>query len=560
MSTPNQPSSGTEQLSGVLDDSGVPGQQDPYFELASTRARTVRLVISIPVLTMLIVLSAGAVLYIHLMSVSEHGSFTNETRLILERSAMTVLLLSALISLFSGVVGYILALQIVRPIRQLTERMEAIAAGDFSHRLETIRLGEFGPLGNTFNRMVDQLNDLFHERDRQIRESFSGAHLIIESSGIILHADSASQRIFGLSSNELIGRNLLEVDAQIPAIERNPRFLDILADLVSAAAAGKTSARSIPIRAVPPHPMQRFHASCTSLESGTSANRRMLLEVRDITGMPSFYEQMQRADRLAAVGTLATGIAHEIRNPLASIRGMIQLLHEERPDESAEGENSSRDYLKRVISEVDRLDKLISGVMTFANTDDSPAEPVQLNQMLIEVEESARLHVGEAAIKAGVQWELDEAMPEAILQAGKLRQAFLNLVVNAYQHCAEMGNGPIRIETVFLSVNPQRPVIVCVSNPGQAIEEQTRERLIEPFYTTKPDGTGLGLPIAYQIIHSNGGILELECEDGEIQFWVRLPKDMSARVSSRLIPRLETPLPRHRRATGSDNSERDDAV
>jgi signal transduction histidine kinase len=114
--------------------------------------------------------------------------------------------------------------------------------------------------------------------------------------------------------------------------------------------------------------------------------------------MAGFYEQIQRADRLAAVGTLATGIAHEIRNPLASIRGMVQLLAEAGP----EGVGSSTEYTTRILREVDRLEKLISGIMDFANKEGSPPEEVDINALLTEVVESARLNGGGAHLGAGL--------------------------------------------------------------------------------------------------------------------------------------------------------------
>jgi nitrogen-specific signal transduction histidine kinase len=277
------------------------------------------------------------------------------------------------------------------------------------------------------------------------------------------------------------------------------------------------------------------------MEGKEEGEPRLLLEVRDISGMAGFYEQIQRADRLAAVGTLATGIAHEIRNPLASIRGMVQLLSEAgEPDESSD----TGEYSKRILKEIDRLEKLIDSIMTFASSDDTPPESLNLNELLREVEMTARMRAGDKAEQIEVVWELDDSMPKAKLQTEKLRQAFLNLLVNAYQHCAKTGLSPIRIETVYLSVNSLRPIIVCISNPGEPIEEESRERLLEPFYTTKAEGTGLGLPIAYQMFLSNDGVMELECEDGEIQFWVRLPREAATGRASRLMPRLETPMPK----------------
>jgi nitrogen-specific signal transduction histidine kinase len=413
--------------------------------------------------------------------------------------------------------------------------MDAIAAGDFTTKLAPISLGEFGQLGSSFNHMVQQLNQLFEERDRQLRESFSGAHILLDTTGLVLQADHAARRIIGEDATDMVGLNILDATLTVALFRANPRLRDALQELVAEALSGHPAARSVLVR----HPeggASRYLVTTLKLEGRSPQEDQVLLEVRDITGMAGFYEQIQRADRLAAVGTLATGIAHEIRNPLASIRGMVQLLAEAGP----EGVGSSTEYTTRILREVDRLEKLISGIMDFANKEGSPPEEVDINALLTEVVESARLHVGGPAMEVALIWELDSSLPKAILQAERIRQALLNLMVNAFQHCvSKVPKGPIRIQTIHLAVNQQRPIIICLSNPAEALDEIARERIFEPFYTTKPEGTGLGLPIAYQTVASNGGILEVECEGGEIQFWVRLPTESPrSKTASRILPRI----------------------
>src|SRR5690606_26099962 len=108
----------------------------------------------------------------------------------------------------------------------------------------------------------------------------------------------------------------------------------------------------------------------TQLQPADNDSPAFLIDVRDLTGMRKFHEQMQRADRLAALGTLATGIAHEIRNPLAAMKAMTQLLNEDAANAPEGG--LTREYLPRVISEIDRLDRLVRSIMDFANTERAP--------------------------------------------------------------------------------------------------------------------------------------------------------------------------------------------
>lgn len=510
-----------------------------FPELDRARTRSVRLIISIPVLTLLIVLGSSTVLYVYLMDFAEAPSLSTAAKETIERAALTVLLISTFISALSGVVGYLFARQIVKPIKDVVKTMDALAEGDFSTKLKPIQLGEFGQLGMTFNRMVDQLNKLFEERDRQLRESFGGAHMVLDQKGTVTQVDQSAARLFGRDASELMGTNLLGAESEVPLLRRNPLLLRALRELIEESRSGHTANRSVTIRDEQGNAAARYLVTTLCLEGDHGTAPRFLLEVRDITGIAGFYEQMQRADRLAAIGTLATGIAHEIRNPLASIRGMVQLLAEsstEGPDGLPEVVQA--EYHTRIQKEVDRLEKLVAGIMDFSQAAETPLEEVDIGIMLREVIHSAELQAGEGADKVGVEWDLDIQLPQARLQAERLRQALHNLAINAFQHCLAHAVGPIRVQTLFLPVNNQRPIIICIANPGEAIEEPMRERLFEPFFTTKPEGTGLGLPIAYQTISANGGILELECEDGEIQFWIRLPIEVvTHRSDSKIVPK-----------------------
>jgi signal transduction histidine kinase len=264
--------------------------------------------------------------------------------------------------------------------------------------------------------------------------------------------------------------------------------------------------------------------------------------MRDVSGIYNFYEQIQRADRLAAIGTLATGIAHEIRNPLASIRGMVQLMAET----AAENPETDRHpgYHARILREVDRLEKLITDIMDFAHAGDSAPEEVNLNQLLFEACEAARYKLGEVRACVDLRLCLDEDLPTTILMADRVRQAILNLVLNAFEHAASIGRGPVRVTSQVDTADTNRPILLTIANPGEPLDDITRERIFEPFYTSKPEGTGLGVPIAYQTILANRGTLELQCEEGEIRFLVRFPRDMQgSRSASRIVPRFHTPPP-----------------
>ncbi|MCC7391622.1 HAMP domain-containing protein [Candidatus Sumerlaeota bacterium] len=504
---------------------------DPQSDLDKAHSRSVRLVISIPVITLLAALGPATVMYVFQLNFAAGKALSQIQHDSYEQAVVGTLMISIVFSIICGLVGFILARQIVSPIKDVVKTMQSLAEGDFSTKLKPIQLGEFGQLGMTFNRMVDQLNTLFAERDRQLRESFGGAHLVLDRDGVVVQADQSTNRVLGVNPADLTGQNLLDGSAKVPLLHTNPMLLRALRELTEESREGRTASRSLLLRNEGVSAV-RYLISALYLEGQAGAEPRYLVEVRDITGIAGFYEQMQRADRLAAVGSLATGIAHEIRNPLASIRGMVQLLDESCNDqENPMPEGVQSDYHRRIQREVDRLEKLVAGIMNFAHAVETPLEDVDIGALLRDVMHSAQLQAGEGAEEVEVEWELDPQMPRALLQAERLRQALHNLAINAYQQCIEKKCSPIRVQTMYLAVNHQRPIIICIANPGEPIEEAMRERLFEPFFTTKSEGTGLGLPIAYQTIRANGGMLEMECEDDEIQFWIRLPLEASVQRS-----------------------------
>lgn len=506
-------------------------------EIAAARKRTVRLIVSIPALLALIQMAGGVFIRNELLTISRTSGALAPVRQGLEFSADFVLGMSGVCAALAAAVGLVLAWSIVRPLRSIELRMLDIARGDLTALSTLPQLGELGFMGRTFNQMVGQLHRVFEERDRLLRQASSRARIQIDETGQVRSAEQSVRRLLNLDPAELIGVNLLKEPGAPEQPGSTLAFLRReVRGLIEESRAGILSEHQIEIEREE-EPMILL-LSIAPVLVGESTSPQFLLEVRDITGMVSFHQQMQRTDRLAAVGTLATGIAHEIRNPLASIKGMVQLMAESARMQSGGATEEESEFHERVIKEVVRLEGLVSAIMDFAQGEDVPPEPTDVNALLCEAVEASRQAVETEAI-IEVAYELDETLPLANMQAHRLQQAFLNLTRNAFQALAENG-GRIRIHSLHLPVNEERPIILCIANTGEPIAPEQRERIFEPFFTTKAEGTGLGLPIAYQAVAANGGMLELECEGGEIQFWVRLPLDVtrSTQFKSRTVRKL----------------------
>jgi signal transduction histidine kinase len=215
--------------------------------------------------------------------------------------------------------------------------------------------------------------------------------------------------------------------------------------------------------------------------------------------------RMYRADRLATLGQLAAGAAHEIRNPLTSIRSTIQYLRKELQDEN------TQTLVNDLIEEVDRINGIIEGLLSFARPSEPQWEKCDLRQLL---EQTVSL-VSTTAMKRNVAITLDFLAPEQILKAdpSQLKQVFLNIIMNAIQ--AMEGGGTLIISTDLKQSGdydgiPRTAFRILFRDTGKGIPQSDIEHVYDPFFTTKRDGTGLGLSISYGIIRQHGGEIELE--------------------------------------------------
>jgi signal transduction histidine kinase len=222
-------------------------------------------------------------------------------------------------------------------------------------------------------------------------------------------------------------------------------------------------------------------------------------------------EQLRRADRLSALGELSAGMAHEIRNPLGSIKGAVEILKDDyTPDES------KYEFVQILIKETDRLNQIVQEFLGFARPKNPEFEFVDLNEALVSV----LTLVQQEARKAGVTIEkkLDPAIGKRSLDAGLLKQAFLNLILNGIQ--AMPAGGLMTVESSLRN----GAVEVRIADTGTGISLENRKKLFSPFFTTKKNGTGLGLAITYRIIQNHRGTIDVASEPGRgTTFTVKIP-------------------------------------
>lgn len=229
-----------------------------------------------------------------------------------------------------------------------------------------------------------------------------------------------------------------------------------------------------------------------------------IVTFHDLTRVRRLEFAMRQSEKMAAVGQLAAGIAHEIRNPLASMSGSIQLL-----DAGVSNEQSEEKKLMRIVMrEIDRLNGLITEFLDFVRPDIIKDDPVDLNVVLRDVLDMAKMNKTlRAEVRQVAELKSTKMIPG---HRDKLKQAFLNIVMNAYQAMTEAAEPVIEVRTE----DRENSVVVTIKDHGSGIDEVGLRRIFEPFHTTKPKGTGLGLAVTHKIIENHSGHIYVESAKG----------------------------------------------
>jgi PAS domain S-box-containing protein len=228
--------------------------------------------------------------------------------------------------------------------------------------------------------------------------------------------------------------------------------------------------------------------------------------VRDIEQRRQIEEQIAQADKLASIGQLSAGIAHEINNPLGVILGYTQLLIRH---EAADTEKYND--LKTIEKHVRNCKSIVEDLLNFARSSKPKEDVVRMDKALDDVIHFIQQHAGLDNIEVKRQYL--PSVPEMVLDEKKIKQVFMNLLMNAKHAIGEKGT--LTISTDFNPVEGQ--VIVRVADTGHGIEERNLARIFDPFFTTKPtgEGTGLGLSVSYGIIKNHGGDILVESKVGQ---------------------------------------------
>lgn len=365
-------------------------------------------------------------------------------------------------------------------------------------------------------RLVAQVVQM-KQYNESILLSLTNGLAAVDTAGRVTTLNPAGMSILNLTLPDILGRPFSDIPHLSP-------FADVLSEVIRSGGAK----RNIEIEITVEDKKQILGISTSAIQADDERVIGALGVFTDLTPIKVLEKQVRRSDRLAVVGQLAAGAAHEIRNPLSAIRGTIQLLN--RKLAKIPEPDVFLTKTKSILEEVDRINRIVAGMMDLSKEGRLTLERVSINKILRDVGYIVEGNYKEAGV--GLELNLDDTIPEVAVDSSEMKQVFLNLYQNALQAMA--ANGKLTVTSVAIpDADGRSTVEVRVADSGCGIDAKHLEKIFAPFFTTKTDGTGLGLSIVHRIVEEHKGRIRAESEIGKgTTFIVQLPPaDSSAQGS-----------------------------
>ncbi|MFP4055854.1 MAG: two-component system sensor histidine kinase NtrB [Candidatus Brocadiia bacterium] len=349
------------------------------------------------------------------------------------------------------------------------------------------------------NRKVEELNSLTNYLN-EILAGMDNGLVAVDAEGRVTSANRAAERILGLPAGQLLGQPYQRVHH---SADGSP---SPLADTLARGRATSGFEREVVCAS---GRRLRLSSTFAPIRDSRGALIGAVEIFADRTEFRELQKRLDRADKLAALGHMASQLAHEIRNPLNGIEGFASLLVRD-----LEAGSKLRQFARKIQAGARSLNRTVTHMLEFSQPCALEVRPISARAVLEEalsfVEEECR-HQG----LRGVAFRRDFS-PRAdrlVADPDQLRQAAMNLLLNAVQALGE-GGGEVRLATRACGQPPDR-VQIRIQDTGPGIPDEVRSKIFDPFFTTKSTGSGLGLAIVRRIARLHGGSLELDSEDGQ---------------------------------------------
>ena len=366
--------------------------------------------------------------------------------------------------------------------------------------------------GNELHSAQTELKQLQLDTDNILNNMSSGV-IVVDSDACLVKVNPTAEFILDVDSHDVLGLKIeAAFESRVPQLAGELRQALLSNDrrLRHEVEVQREGRRALPLG-----------LSTSQLLDENGDSRGVIAVFQDLTEVREMEARVRKADRLAAIGELSAGIAHEIRNPLASISGSIEMLAN---DLKLDGENAR--LMELITKESDRLDRIISDFLEFARLRQPSKNEMRLTECLEDV---IVLLQNNPAVTKKLQPHLSAKARDVVarIDEEQMKQVFLNLAINGSEATGQGG-----VLGIHAEVTRQGWVAVRFRDDGPGIDDEAASRLFEPFFTTKEGGTGLGLAIANKIVEAHGGRIEFHNrEGGGAEFSVLIPPSSTVTVT-----------------------------
>jgi PAS domain S-box-containing protein len=420
-------------------------------------------------------------------------------------SAGWMALLSVLISV---VLAAVVSAASLAPLGRISAQLDLISRGEFDQKpLE--RADEFGQVSTKISQIGQQLRgvrEIFSTLRENLDQSLGGLEdglILFTRDGRAVMVSPAVENFLGVSADQLLGRTAGQI---FPPQHPFRSALGLTGDQFDPVPAAEVelpgSVEGVPARRVG-----------VSVHVITEGGTRMgaLVTLRDLESFERISRQLQVSERMAALARVTAGVAHEVKNPLNSMRLWLENLKESLPDRDA----LPRQAVAVLDGEIDRLDSVVKRFLDFMRPQELHFEEARLADVLHEVADIARPQM----LRSDVQLIKQLAdLPPVLVDRQLLKQALLNLIYNAIDAMPKGG-------TLTMSLDRRGEMAeIRIADTGRGIPPEQRSRIFQLFFTTRPGGSGIGLASAYKTIQLHDGAIDFESEEGRgTTFRIELP-------------------------------------
>ncbi len=428
----------------------------------------------------------------------------------------TIFVYGVFLSAIVTIAGYLSAQKIVAPIVALKEGAERLGKGNLSFRLKESSEDEVGLLTRTFNWMADTL----HEREREIirkgvewENTFNSIKDIIslhDINGNIIRVNKAFIDKFDIPAQEVIGKNCSEIyHCNKPPWPLCPSLQTIITQ------------KPYSIQIEEPRLEGTYLVTASPLFDENKKLTGSIFVLKDITDQKRIEQQLYQSEKLAAIGELVSGVAHELNNPLTSVIGYSELIMSRELDEKTKKD------IKKVFDEGRRAARIVQNLLTFAREHKPEKIFIDINTVLMSTLELKSYELKANNIE--VTTDLSPDLPEAMADYHQIQQVFLNIINNTEYVMLEAHRGGHLTITTRLEKGREQEdgkIVISFTDDGPGMAPENIDKIFNPFFTTKEvgKGTGLGLSICYGIVKEHGGRIYAKSQPGQgATFIIELP-------------------------------------